>query len=99
MVGSFPGPPWSWTTPSLPAIRSRRPYLIRPASQGLGLPCCSPMKRCGVRYSDNDYNSGVPFNGEIFNSGVQIRPPELFQAYGTSARPLLTPQLQIPLTQ
>jgi serpin B len=37
--------------------------------------------------------------GEIFSGGVQKRPPELFQVYGNSARPLLTAQLRMPLTQ
>jgi len=39
------------------------------------------------------------FNGEVFGRGVQMRPPELFEAYGNSARPLLTGQLRIPLIQ
>jgi hypothetical protein len=53
----------------------------------------------GAQCSDNGSNPRMLFNGEIFSSDVQMRPPELFQAYGNSARRSLAAELRIPLTQ
>ena len=53
----------------------------------------------GLKCSDHHYDPRMLLNGEVFASGVQTRPPELFPACGNSAPALLTRQLRLPWIQ